>query len=58
MNGFPSTVTGIVWGTDPTGDSSNTPSVVSLTAGTTYYCQIQVQDNNGNETQNQVYYIP
>lgn len=58
LNGFPSTVTGIVWGTDPTGDSSNTPSVVSLTAGTTYYWQIQVQDNNGNETQNQVYYIP
>ncbi len=29
-------VTEIVWGTDPTGDSSNTPSVSSLTAGTTY----------------------
>jgi len=58
LNGFPSTVTDIVWGTDPTGDSSNTPSVGSLTAGTTYTWQLQVQDSNGNEAQNQVYYIP
>ena len=58
LNGFPSTVTDIVWGTDPTGDSSNTPSVPSLTTGTTYNWQLQAQDANGNSAQTQVYYIP
>ena len=58
VNGFSSTVPDIVWGTDPTGDSSNTPNVPSLTAGTTYYWQLLAQDTNGNQAQTSVYYIP
>jgi hypothetical protein len=58
LNGFPSTVTEIVWGTDPTGDSSNTPTVSNLTSGTTYTWQIQVQDSTGNQAQTQVSYTP
>jgi hypothetical protein len=57
-NGFASTITSIVWGTDPTGDSSNTPSVGSLTTGTTYTWQIQLQDSNGNQAATQVSYTP
>jgi len=48
----------ITWGTDPTGDSSNTPSPTSLTGGTTYYLQMQVQDSSGNSAQTMTYYIP
>lgn len=55
-NGFPSTVTQIVWGTDPTGDSSNTPSLNSLTTGTQYNWQLETQDSNGNQAQTQVYF--
>ncbi len=58
LNGFASSITSITWGTDPTGDTGNTPSVGSLTPGTTYNWQIQVQDSNGNQAQTQVYYIP
>jgi hypothetical protein len=57
LNGFPSTVTQIVWGTDPT-DPSSTPTVSSLTTGTQYQWQIQVQDANGNSATTIVYYIP
>lgn len=57
LNGFPSTVTQIVWGTDPTGEGS-TPTVGSLTGGSTYNWTIQVQDASGNSAQTQVYYIP
>ena len=57
LNGFPSTITQIVWGTDPT-DPSSTPTVSSLTTGTQYQWQIQVQDVNGNSATSQVYYIP
>jgi len=56
-NGFPSTVTQIVWGTDPTGGGS-TPTVGSLTLGTTYNWSIQVQDSSNNSAQTQTYYIP
>jgi hypothetical protein len=56
-HGFPSTITSITWGTDPTG-SSNPPSVGTLTSGETYNWQIQVQDENGNSTQMQVSYEP
>ena len=56
-NGFPSTVTQIVWNTDPTGGGS-TPTVGSLTLGTTYNWSIQVQDSNSNSAQTQTYYIP
>ncbi len=58
LNGFPSTVPNIVWGTDPTGDGSNTPNVPSLTTGATYYWQLQSIDANGNQAAVQVYYIP
>ena len=58
LNGFASTITSITWGTDPTGSTSNTPSVPSLTTGTTYYWQINVQDANGNSAQTQVSMTP
>ena len=58
LNGFPSTVTQIIWGTDPTGDTGNTPSVGSLTPGTTYYWQLNARDSNGNSALNATYYIP
>ena len=58
LNGFASTITSIVWGTDPTGDSSNNPSVPTLTTGTTYTWQIQLQDSNGNQAATQVNYTP
>ena len=57
VNGFDSTITSITWGTDPT-DSTNTPSVASLSSGATYNWQISVQDINGNSAQTLVYYIP
>jgi hypothetical protein len=55
--GFPSTITSITWGTDPTG-SNNPPSVSTLTDGENYNWQIQVQDANGNTAQMQVSYEP
>lgn len=58
LNGFSSSITSITWGTDPTGDSTNTPSVPSLTTGTTYNWQITVQDANGNSAQTQVSMTP
>jgi hypothetical protein len=57
-NGFPSTVTQIVWPTDPTGDTTNTPTVATLTSGTQYQWWITVLDVNGNSATSQVYYIP
>jgi len=58
LSGFSSSVTSITWGTDPTGDTSNTPSVSSLTVGTNYTWSIQVQDANGNTATQQVQYQP
>lgn len=55
--GFPSTITSITWGTDPTGEN-NPPSVSTLTDGQNYNWQIQVQDANGNNAQMQVSYEP
>ncbi len=56
-NGFSSSITSIPWNTDPTGGGS-TPSVGSLTLGTVYQWQIQVQDSNGNSAVQQVQYQP
>ncbi len=56
--GFPSTVTQIVWGTDPTGDTSNIPTIPSLVVGTFYPWQINILDANGNAALTAVYYIP
>jgi large repetitive protein len=58
LNGFPSSVTQIVWGTDPTGNTGNTPSDSSLTSGTNYNWQLGTQDSNGNQAQTSVFYIP
>ena len=43
----------IAWGVDPT-NSSNRPSVSSLTPGETYYLYMFVLDSNNNEVQSQV----
>jgi hypothetical protein len=56
-NGFSSATTSIVWGTDPTGGGS-TPSVGSLTLGSTYLWQIIAEDSNGNSAAAQVQYQP
>ncbi|MGA8043806.1 MAG: hypothetical protein WCA37_13475, partial [Terracidiphilus sp.] len=58
LNGFSSSITSIPWGTDPTGNSGNTPSVPNLTTGTTYNWQINVQDTNGNTAQQLVSFTP
>ncbi len=55
-NGFTSSITSIVWGTDPTGGNSSPTG--ALTHGTTYYWQIQVTDSNGNSTQQRTFYKP
>ena len=46
--GFASTITSIPWGTDPTGNAANVPTVGALTAGTTYFWSIQIRDSKGN----------
>jgi hypothetical protein len=56
-NGFPSTITSIPWGTDPTGEG-DTPSVNSLIQGDDYQWQINVIDSYGNQTAAQVNYTP
>ena len=56
-NGFSSSITSITWGIDPT-DSSNTPSVGSLTPGYAYQWQIYVNDLNGNQATTTVWYQP
>lgn len=53
--GFPSTITKLVWGVDPT-NADNVPSVPSLTPGETYQWQIVTQDSNGNSANQQVSY--
>jgi len=57
--GFSSSITSVPWSTtvDPTG-ATNPPSVTSLTLGTVYTWQIQLQDSNGNQTTTQVNYQP
>lgn len=55
-NGFGNTITSITWNTDPTG-SGSTPSVSSLTSGTTYNWLIQVSDHTGNEAQTWMYFV-
>jgi putative Ig domain-containing protein len=56
-NGFSSSITSITWYIDPT-DSTNTPSVGSLTPGDIYGWQISVQDPNNNQAQMSVWYQP
>ena len=58
-NGFTNTqIPGtLTWGADPT-NSSNLPTVNSLTSGTQYNWQIQTQDANGDSALNTVWYQP
>jgi hypothetical protein len=56
-NGFPSSITSLQWGVDPT-NSSNKPSLSTLASGTEYYWQVQASDANGNSAQTQVEYYP
>jgi Putative Ig domain len=55
--GFASTITSIVWGTDPTG-ANNDPSMSALTHGVTYTWNIRVIDANGNSSEQRTYYKP
>ena len=57
LNGLPTSLTSISWGVDPS-DSTNVPSVSSLTTGTTYDWYISVTDSNGNQAWNWMYYVP
>ncbi len=57
LNGFPSTIQSITWGVDPT-DSSNVPTVSSLTTGDNYLWWVETQDSNGNQAWNWMYYVP
>jgi hypothetical protein len=56
-NGLAPGTTSLTWPTDPT-DPSNTPSVGSLTTGTTYYWSVTAQDNNYNSSTTTVTYEP
>ena len=56
-NGFSSSVTSITWPDDPT-DPTNDCVGCTLTSGQQYNWQIQVQDSNGNSTQQQVSFTP
>ncbi len=58
LNGFTSSVPQIVFGTDPTGDGTNLPTVPSLTTGTTYYWYLSTIDPNANIAIREVYFIP
>lgn len=59
-NGFTSTQIpmpgGLVYGTDPT-DSTNTPTLSALAAGTQYQWQITTIDSNGNQATYQTYFV-
>ena len=53
-NGLTSSTTSLNWGTDPL-DSNNKPS--SLSSGQTYSWRIEVDDSNGNSTQQWVTFV-
>ena len=56
-NGLAPGTNSLTWPTDPA-DSSNTPSLTTLTTGTTYNWSVTVQDNNYNQAINTVSYQP
>jgi hypothetical protein len=58
VNGFDGSITQITWGTDPTGNTSNNPTVTSLTSGAVYTWSIQVVDSNGNSSTTQASFKP
>jgi hypothetical protein len=49
VDGFPSSITSLSWGVDPTDSSNNLPSGFFLTSSTQYSWQVQAQDSNGNQ---------
>jgi len=53
-----SSITQITWGTDPTGNTSNKPTVTSLTSGKVYTWSIQLVDSDGNTSTTQVSFQP
>jgi len=55
-NGLPSTITSLVWPTDPTDSTNTAPS--SLSTSTSYNWQVQAIDSNGNSAMTQVSYQP
>ena len=57
LSGFPSSITSIPWGADPTG-ANNPPSISSLTSGEAYYWQVGATDVYGNWSQTYVDYVP
>ena len=57
LSGFPSSITSIPWGSDPTG-ANNPPSVSSLTSGEAYYWVVSATDVYGNWSQAYVDYVP
>jgi hypothetical protein len=56
-NGLPPGTTSLTWGADPT-NSTNTPSVGSLTLGSAYSWSVIVQDSNYNQATTVVTYQP
>ncbi len=56
-NGLPPGTTSLTWPTDPT-DSSNAPSIGSLSTSTTYSWSVTVQDSNYNQAIETVSYQP
>jgi hypothetical protein len=55
-NGLTSSTTSLTWGTDPT-DSNNKPNPTTLNSGQTYSWRIEVDDSNGNSTQQWVTFV-
>jgi hypothetical protein len=55
-NGLTSSTTSLTWGTDPT-DSNNKPNPTTLNHAATYSWRIEVDDNNGNSTQQWVTFV-
>jgi hypothetical protein len=49
--------TGISWGVDPT-NSSNKPTITTLTSGTTYNWSVETIDANGNTASRQIWFTP
>jgi hypothetical protein len=58
MSTFDSSITQISWGSDPTGNTGNTPKNPSLTSGAAYTWSITVVDGNGNSSKTQVSFKP
>jgi hypothetical protein len=49
VDGFPSSITSLNWGVDPTDSTNDLPPGFALTTLTQYSWQVQAQDSNGNQ---------